>query len=141
DLQQAKSDLFAASAHTLMAISGGKAPRIQPRRRWASPGCRRTRAGDLMYARQGNSLRAASRYPTAGGFVNQLEGESMANLEEGASGPEVGQLQSKLKEHGFDPGKIDSKFGPGTEAAVIAFQKSEGLTADGIAGPQTMAKL
>src|SRR5262245_28126637 len=46
DLQQAKSDLFAASAHTLMAISGGKAPRIQPRRRWASPGvsknaCRR----------------------------------------------------------------------------------------------------
>jgi len=65
----------------------------------------------------------------------------MAHLREGASGPEVSELQSRLKEHGFDPGKIDSKFGPGTEAAVIAFQKSEGLTADGIAGPQTMAKL
>jgi len=65
----------------------------------------------------------------------------MATLKEGASGPEVSQLQEKLKEQGFDPGAIDSKFGPGTEAAVIAFQKSEGLAADGIAGPQTMAKL
>jgi len=65
----------------------------------------------------------------------------MTSLKEGASGPEVGELQRKLKERGFDPGAIDSKFGPGTEAAVIAFQKSEGLAADGIAGPQTMARL
>jgi peptidoglycan L-alanyl-D-glutamate endopeptidase CwlK len=53
----------------------------------------------------------------------------------------VARLQQQLKEKGFDPGAIDGKFGPGTEAALIAFQKSEGLVADGIAGPQTMAAL
>jgi peptidoglycan hydrolase-like protein with peptidoglycan-binding domain len=65
----------------------------------------------------------------------------MANLKEGSSGPEVTNLQQLLKEKGFDPGVIDGKFGPGTEAAVMAFQRSEGLTGDGIAGRQTLAKL
>jgi len=53
----------------------------------------------------------------------------------------VSTLQQSLKEKGFDPGVVDGQFGPGTEAAVIAFQKSEGLAADGIAGPQTLAML
>lgn len=65
----------------------------------------------------------------------------MANLKEGSSGPEVTKLQQRLKDKGFDPGVVDGKFGPGTEAAVIAFQKSEGLVADGIAGPRTLAEL
>lgn len=65
----------------------------------------------------------------------------MANLKEGSSGPDVTRLQQRLKEQGFDPGAIDGQFGPGTEAALIAFQKSEGLAADGIAGPQTLARL
>jgi len=65
----------------------------------------------------------------------------MANLKEGSSGPEVTRLQQRLKEKGFDPGRIDGAFGPGTEAALTAFQKSEGLAADGIAGPRTLAVL
>src|SRR5215468_1634350 len=65
----------------------------------------------------------------------------MANLKVGSSGPAVSRLQQSLKEKGFDPGVVDGQFGPGTEAAVIAFQKSEGLAADGIAGPQTLAML
>lgn len=65
----------------------------------------------------------------------------MANLKGGSSGPEVTKLQQRLKEKGFDPGGIDGKFGPGTEAALMAFQKSEGLAADGIAGPRTLAEL
>jgi len=65
----------------------------------------------------------------------------MGNLKEGSSGPDVETLQRQLKERGFDPGMIDGKFGPGTEAAVIAFQRSEGLVADGIAGPRTLAAL
>ena len=65
----------------------------------------------------------------------------MANLKEGSSGPAVKKLQQQLKDKGFDPGHIDGAFGPGTEAALIAFQKSEGLAADGIAGPRTLAKL
>lgn len=62
-------------------------------------------------------------------------------LQEGSCGEEVKRLQQALKDKGFDTGEIDGKFGTGTEAAVIAFQKSEGLAADGIAGPKTMAAL
>ena len=40
-------------------------------------------------------------------------------------GTEVKALQIALKAAGFDPGKIDGDFGQGTEAALIAFQKSE----------------
>ncbi len=65
----------------------------------------------------------------------------MQILKEGSSGPEVVALQEKLKDAGFNPGKIDGIFGLGTEAAVLAFQKSQGLLADGIAGPQTLRAL
>jgi putative chitinase len=65
----------------------------------------------------------------------------MSLLKEGSSGSDVKNLQEALKKEGFDPGLIDGNFGPGTEAAVIAFQKSEGLTADGIAGLQTQKAL
>ena len=39
-------------------------------------------------------------------------------LAEGASGPKVKQLQTRLKDKGFDPGNIDGDFGGGTEAAL-----------------------
>jgi len=65
----------------------------------------------------------------------------MPVLKRGSSGPDVLTLQSTLKQLGFDPNGVDGKFGPGTEAAVIAFQKSKGLTPDGIVGPNTMAAL
>jgi len=65
----------------------------------------------------------------------------MAVLKEGSSGPAVKALQRRLKDKGFDPGLIDGAFGPGTEAAVIAFQRSERLAPDGIAGPRTLARL
>jgi peptidoglycan hydrolase-like protein with peptidoglycan-binding domain len=65
----------------------------------------------------------------------------MSVLKEGSTGPDVTNLQQRLKDLGFDPNGVDGNFGPGTKAALIAFQKSKGLTADGIAGPQTMAAL
>jgi len=58
-----------------------------------------------------------------------------------SSGPEVKALQNLLKEAGFNPGPMDGEFGPGTEQAVKAFQKSEGLLDDGIAGPRTISAL
>lgn len=36
---------------------------------------------------------------------------------------------------------VDGQYGAGTKAAVAAFQQANGLTADGWAGPLTMAKL
>ena len=65
----------------------------------------------------------------------------MATLKRGSTGPDVKQLQEQLQARGFSPGNIDGTFGGGTEAALIAFQKSEGLLADGVAGPKTLIKL
>ncbi len=62
-------------------------------------------------------------------------------LKEGSTGPAVVRLQITLKKVGFNPGRADGDFGPATTAALIGFQKSAGLLADGIAGPRTLAAL
>jgi putative chitinase len=65
----------------------------------------------------------------------------MKIFKRGSEGADVRDLQERLKDAGFDPGAIDSQFGAATEAAVVAFQKSEGLLADGVAGPRTLSAL
>ncbi|MGB7762242.1 MAG: peptidoglycan-binding protein [Bryobacteraceae bacterium] len=65
----------------------------------------------------------------------------MPVLQLGSSRSEVTDLQNKLRDHGFDPGASDGSFGEGTAAAVEAFQRSAGLDADGVVGPQTAAAL
>src|SRR5258708_21349417 len=65
----------------------------------------------------------------------------MMTLRQGSSGESVRQLQTELQSRGFGPDRIDGDFGEATEAAVIAFQKSENLPADGIAGPNTLSAL
>lgn len=52
-------------------------------------------------------------------------------------GDDVKSVQTALHYQGFDPGIIDSIYGPKTEAAVIKFQTARGLTPDGIVGPLT----
>lgn len=63
----------------------------------------------------------------------------MPVLKQGSSGPDVKALQQQLKDLGFDPNGVDGNFGPGTTKAVIAFQQSKGLQADGKVGPGTQA--
>ena len=55
-------------------------------------------------------------------------------------GQDVRQLQKALAENGV-PIDVDGIFGPGTEEAVIAFQKQNNLVVDGIVGPATRAFL
>jgi Putative peptidoglycan binding domain/N-acetylmuramoyl-L-alanine amidase len=62
-------------------------------------------------------------------------------LKMGSKGKMVGQLQTKLKEKGFDLGPIDSIFGEMTRIAVIAFQESQNIPADGIVGEKTLKLL
>ena len=59
----------------------------------------------------------------------------------GSSGEEVKQIQTKLKSWGYYSGSVDGVYGSKTYEAVKAFQSKNGLTADGIAGPQTLAAL
>jgi peptidoglycan L-alanyl-D-glutamate endopeptidase CwlK len=65
----------------------------------------------------------------------------MSSLRLGSRGPDVTRVQQALRAHGFNPGATDGTFDEGTLAAVLAFQKSERLLADGIVGPRTSAAL
>lgn len=56
-------------------------------------------------------------------------------------GTDVKTLQMMLNALGYFAGRIDGIFGDRTKAAVKAFQRHNGLTADGIVGSKTRAKL
>lgn len=59
----------------------------------------------------------------------------------GSTGSEVRQVQTKLKQLGFYSGAVDGIYGNNTKTAVTAFQKSCGITADGICGAKTLLYL
>lgn len=59
----------------------------------------------------------------------------------GSKGPGVSTLQAALNSVQTMQVVVDGSFGPATKAAVVAFQAAHGLTADGIVGPMTGAKL
>src|SRR5215813_3497214 len=65
----------------------------------------------------------------------------MLTLKLGSRGPEVSALQDALRKRGFNPGDNRGTFDEATEAAVLAFQRSEGLLADGIVGNRTATAL
>ena len=62
-------------------------------------------------------------------------------LRTGSRGDAVRKLQELLNALGYDCGSVDGIFGSKTKAAVLAFQKANGLAADGIVGPLTWGKL
>ncbi len=59
----------------------------------------------------------------------------------GSRGDEVRRIQTKLKSLGFFNGAVDGIYGVKTQRAVRAFQKSVGITADGVAGSKTLLYL
>ncbi len=63
------------------------------------------------------------------------------NLRVGNRGQRVRQLQEILSRRGYNPGRIDGIFGNRTRDAIISFQLSQGLRANGIADRQTLIAL
>lgn len=55
----------------------------------------------------------------------------------GSRGPNVKLIQSLLNKIGYNPGTVDGVFGAQTQQVVIAFQRNNGLSPDGIVGPAT----
>ncbi len=53
----------------------------------------------------------------------------------------VKALQRRLATLGYQPGPVDGRYGPRTEAAVVRFQATHRLTVDGVAGIHTRAAL
>lgn len=67
--------------------------------------------------------------------------ETAAILRQGATGGEVKEVQRRLKLWGYYNGALDGVFGAGTKSAVVAFQKKNGLPADGVVGKATYKAL
>ena len=59
----------------------------------------------------------------------------------GSTGATVTEIQTRLKAWGYYTGAVDGTYGSATEKAVKYFQQSNGLTADGQAGSETLAAL
>ena len=92
-------------------------------------------AGSATLKKLAGSCKAANRVtptPAPAGTVT---------LREGDEGENVYILQAYLFELGYYAGRIDGRFSAETTEAVKAFQRSNGLTADGIAGKSTQSKL
>ncbi len=64
-------------------------------------------------------------------LVGETAVESHPALARGMLGPDVRDLQTRLRLQGFHRGAADGAFGPLTEAAVMRFQRSRGLEPDG----------
>lgn len=116
----------------------------------------------IYNARVGNkSIKSSSRYDNwvaalqkecnRQGYSHQVvDGEAGPNtlkgcptVKPGARGGITKLIQQRLISLGYPCGRsgADGIFGTGTRAAVVAFQKKRGLTADGIVGPNTWRKL
>lgn len=59
----------------------------------------------------------------------------------GSRGEEVRKIQQRLKNWGYYSGSVDGIYGTQTQNAVKYFQRKNGLTADGIAGKNTLAAM
>ncbi len=80
-----------------------------------------------------SSDRAQDCGGTAGQSAQAYSGAKQAAR---PAGPRVDRaslsdLQARLKDLGYDPGPADGQMGPKTRAAIRAYQKDEGLKADG----------
>ncbi len=101
---------------------------------WAAP-------ASLAEAAAESSAPQATAEPTERPKVSAGELQNQGILTVGAKGEDVTKLQQRLKDLGYLNGKVDGQFGGGTKRAVIAFQRRNGLNADGEAGAETQAKL
>ena len=91
------------------------------------------------------SLSAVAPAPTATPTVKPTTPpasiQTAITLRKGDANESVRQMQQRLISLGYLNGIADGKFGTQTYRAVKEFQKANALTADGVAGKQTLAKL
>jgi hypothetical protein len=89
------------------------------------------------YARRGYHRKIDAAYRRLTGSQAMPDGNGRAHLSLGARGAAVEALQRQLRRLGY-PLIADGDFGPATEAALIDFQSTAGIEADGVFGMTTM---
>ena len=108
----------------------------------AAPATRAVAAAAATLGNQGGGGSGGWGDPS-GGSGNQGGGtqtQTRPTLRRGSTGEHVKYLQQRLSDHGYWL-TADGQFGPGTESQVRSFQRSNGLSADGVVGQQTWAAL
>ncbi len=73
------------------------------------------------------------------GILQTVPDAYAESFRRGSSGETVKKLQQRLSDWGYYTGAADGVYGSRTEEAVKKFQKANGLTPDGVAGPATLA--
>ena len=74
-------------------------------------------------------------------YLTTIQQKNWSELTSKNSSAWIMAVQIALEKRGIDVGKVDGIFGAGTRAAVRTFQEKNGITADGLPGSQTIAKL
>ncbi len=100
---------------------------------------------ELLYSNDAKTYAQAKPTPTPAPAATSKPGTSgtvvsITLLKQGMRGTAVRQMQQRLVELGYLE-NADGVYGPKTYNAVTAFQKRNGLSADGIAGSKTQNKL
>ena len=98
---------------------------------------------DTRAAIQTQEVKGGAFESSAGSSSIVSEGAAVGGMYRTPSGFEIPSvnIQKALKKAGYYNGAIDGKVGPGTRDAIAAFQKDNGLKADGVCGRGTWAKL
>ena len=99
---------------------------------------RRTQSWGLANAKGGGTSGGGNRYgnPKA---KHELGSRGLSLYD---AGTDVADLQQRLKKlKRYTGGTVDGYYGPAVKSAVERYQRSRGLTADGIAGPKTIKAL
>ena len=78
---------------------------------------------------------------TVSSSILGMAGQATAATKQGTKGPQVTAIQQQLRSRGYLSQRPTGNFGSATREAVIRFQRSRGLTPDGIVGPATEAAL
>lgn len=76
-------------------------------------------------------------------LINELQKliDDNVSMKLKSKGTRVGTVQDFLNIYNKTSNRVDNDYGASTKSRVIAFQKAEGLTADGEAGPSTFVKM
>jgi hypothetical protein len=142
----------AANRQGFALPAGPQVPTTQPQAVAAQPRIPGTSAPVAVYQPQPRPAGAPTLddiegTSTSGTLPTDLEswgtGPTTAEVSGGASFQinTVTDLQRALRNAGFDPGPIDGRMGPRTDAAIRRFQRSRGLEVDGAAGTKTLRAL
>lgn len=95
---------------------------------------------DQLAARAWQGTQPAPQQPAPAPNWTEALVNELPTLAVGATGEDVRTVQGGLVAR-HQSVTVDGSFGPATRAAVEALQRSAGITADGVVGPHTWAKL